>query len=174
MTKSVMTDHSRRMAETFIATRLPIGQHVRIHGGFGSGLTGYVVGARQRAQGPYNSDYPVFYIWTGADVISGYDAMSLEPLMLDTCPYCGDGPCAGSPHSADGDDIDRFYRHHPRKRNPDIDAELASHYLSECHGCGAFGTLEVFGLPTRCPNCGSGEVWSFKPETALMKARHTT
>lgn len=173
-TRSVMTAHSRQMAERIIATSLPIGQHVRIVGGFGDGITGHIVGARQRAQGPYSSDYPVFYIWTGADVISGYDVGSLDPLMLDTCPYCGPGPCLGSARTTDGRDLERFDFHHPRKRNPDIDAEIASHYLSECHGCGAFGTLEVFGLPTRCPNCGSGEVWSFKPETLLMKEKYAT
>lgn len=32
------------------------------------------------------------------------------------CPYCGRGPCTGSPRTANGADIDRWYRHHPRSR----------------------------------------------------------
>ena len=29
-----------------------------------------------------------------------------------------------------------------------------------CHGCLAVGNYDFFNIPTKCPNCGSGEVWS--------------
>ena len=30
---------------------------------------------------------------------------------------------------------------------------------NRCHGCGLLGGYDVFGLPTKCPTCGSREVW---------------
>ena len=30
------------------------------------------------------------------------------------CPYCGPGPCIGGPRTANGRDVEAFYRHHPR------------------------------------------------------------
>jgi hypothetical protein len=79
----MMTDHSIAAARLLMADTLPLGQHVRVVGGFDDGLTGSIVGVRQRAQtSPYSSDYPVFYIWTGADLIGGYSAVNLEPVLL--------------------------------------------------------------------------------------------
>jgi hypothetical protein len=33
----------------------------------------------------------------------------------------------------------------------------------QCFGCLLTGDYEVFGLPVQCPQCGSYEVWSYKP-----------
>lgn len=79
-TRSVMTERSAAMARKFMATTHPIGKSVHVVGGFGAGETGRVIGVRQRAQGPYSSDYPVFYILTDdGRILGGWDVGSLAP-----------------------------------------------------------------------------------------------
>lgn len=36
-------------------------------------------------------------------------------MSADRCPYCGKGPCHG-PRTADGHDLERWYKYHPRQR----------------------------------------------------------
>jgi len=38
--------------------------------------------------------------------------------------------------------------------------EEKSWTLLECYGCLKVGDYSVFGLPTKCPDCGSYEIWS--------------
>lgn len=45
---------------------------------------------------------------------------------MKNCPYCGDGPCRSSAFTADGSDVERFERLHPRdRRDPRNDPDDA-------------------------------------------------
>lgn len=173
-TRAVLTDRAERMARSFMSTTLPIGQMVTIRGGFGDGITGRVCGFRQHAAGDSWHDWPVFYVVTdGGRVLGGWSADQLEPVYLDACPYCGEGvACHGSARTTDGADLERFDAVHPRDRVPDLDRTFGAEpaapaYLSQCRGCGCVGSLHVFGLPTRCPNCGSREVGNYSDGVTL-------
>lgn len=40
--------------------------------------------------------------------------MSATVEPKNDCPYCGPGPCRSTARTADGHDLERFERHHPR------------------------------------------------------------
>ena len=40
--------------------------------------------------------------------------MNEKPEPKNPCPYCGPGPCRTTARTADGHDLERFHRHHPR------------------------------------------------------------
>jgi hypothetical protein len=120
------------------------------------GLDGRIVGARAHVPDPYyGATYPIFYVLRGDDVIVGAGCeMDFDLVFLDRCPYCGPGQCYGSPRTADGHDIEAYYRHHPRERQPDRE-DFGP--LEQCHMCLTLGTSHLFGLgyKARCPYCGS-------------------
>jgi hypothetical protein len=41
----------------------------------------------------------------------------IPDAIVDRCPYCGTGPCRGSALTANGSDVERFHRLHPRNRS---------------------------------------------------------
>lgn len=51
-------------------------------------------------------------------VITAQDDERAAVATPRACPYCGIGPCLGSPRTANGGDVDQFYSVHPERGLP--------------------------------------------------------
>jgi hypothetical protein len=70
--------------------------------------------------------------WIRPGTLTAQDDQRGAVAFEHPCPYCGTGPCLESPRTANGADVERWYRIHPARGIP---ARFRTHVrpLDEIH-----------------------------------------